>query len=166
MFLFNKHAFHIMVEVRAVQMKTLLVFPPFWVQSLVWILHLNPRPPFCVLFSWLLFIFLLPGLIAWVDAFFFFFLCSYWRCIVHGGKWPTRLWMQPSFYIFLCMNVHLWCLCNTLCVMWPSFQNGICSDLWLTIFSMQRWQRCLKLKLQLAFPSHMQTEEEYRYAFT
>lgn len=118
-------------------MKTLLVFPPFWVQSLVWILHLNPRPPFCVLFSWLFFF--VPGLFAWVDGcvffyFYFFFIVSCWRCIVHGGKWPTRLWMQPSFYIFLCMNVHLWCLCNTLCVMWPSFQNGICSDLWLTIF--------------------------------
>lgn len=98
-------------------MKTLLVFPPFWVQSLVWILHLNPRPPFCVLFSWLFFF--VPGLIAWVDGcvFWGFFYCvSCWRCIVHGGKWPTRLWMQPSFYIFLCMNVHLWCLCNTLCV--------------------------------------------------
>lgn len=112
----------------SIEVETLLVFPPFfWVQSLLWILHLDPRPPFCsslcVLFS--------------VRSTFF---CSAWvllhgwmsfvfpaeKCIVHGGKKVADTAPNAALLFFYYMNVHLWCLCNVLCLMWPSFQSAIC----------------------------------------
>lgn len=87
-------------------MKTLLVFPPFWVQSLVWILHLNPRPPFCVFFSWL-FSFV-PGLFAWVDGcvFFFFFLLFLAEdalCMAENGQRGSEC-SPPFIFFFVWMS--------------------------------------------------------------
>lgn len=158
MFLFNKHAFHIMVEVRAVQLKLKhCQFSPFLgsepgmnppLQSQTTILFFLCFFNSIVTHFCLLFYFLCLGLLhGWISL-----LLPAGNVLCMVEKKPTRLRMQPSFFVWMSTFK---CLCNALCVMWPSFQNGICSDLWLTAFPVRREteQECLKLKSQPDFPS-------------
>lgn len=62
--------------------------------------------------------------LAWVTCMDGCPLCSLLKnvlCMVENGQHGSEC--SPLFF---CLNVHLWCLCNILCVMWPTFHSGIC----------------------------------------